>query len=90
MRVIETHNIFSAITSLTLDSHEFFRVDVVSVMGGISTSVTATRSASHCLATIVFELTEQHTTALVRISFFTVFPNGFVIGVGNFEHSDCS
>src|SRR5690242_19723030 len=86
MRVIEADDIFSALAPLTLDAHQFFWIDVVAVVRGVSASIATTGSAGHCSAAIVCKLPEQHTAAFVRISLLAMFANSIVIRLVEFQH----
>src|ERR1700722_7641597 len=85
VRVVEADNVFSALAPFALDAHQFARIDVVTVLWRVSTSIAAARGRGHC-ADITVYLAEQHSATLVRISFFAVTAKGFIVFASKLEH----
>jgi len=88
--VIEADYILAALATLALDANEFPGIDVIAVVWRIIARVAAACDARDGLwygaGAIVFELPEQHATALVGIGFFSVMTQGRIRGLGNSQH----
>src|SRR5271165_3239318 len=86
MGVVEADNVFTALAAFTLDAHQFAWIDVVAVLRRVGASVAAARGGSYDAGAVVVHAAEQHATALVRIGFFAVSAEGFVVLWVEFQH----
>jgi hypothetical protein len=84
--MIKTYNVLSSVAPFALDTHQFLGIDVVAVMGGVSTCVSAARAARHHPRAIVFKPAEKHSAAFMGIGLFAVEANRVVIRAGEFQH----
>jgi hypothetical protein len=70
--VIEADDIFATLAALTLNAHQFARVNVVAILWRVRPGVTAARDRGHNARAVIVHAPQQHTAAFVRIGFFTV------------------
>ena len=85
MRVIKTDDVLASFPAFTLDTNQFLRIDVITVLRRIRARVSARRGRSHH-TNIPVHLPEKHSTALVWVSFLSMTTNGFVVLLTDFQH----
>ena len=83
MRVVEADNVFSALAAVALDFDQFFWVDVIAIVCGISTRVASSGNGRDGFC-VVIHLAEEHSAAFVGIGFFPVLAESFIKLARNF------
>src|ERR1700692_185128 len=86
MGVVEANNILATLAAFALDAYQLARINVVAVLWRIGAGVAAARRRGHDADAAVIHVAEQHTATLVRISFFAVAAEGFVVVACDFQH----
>ena len=82
--MVEADDVFAALAAFALDADEFFRVDVVAVVGRIGAGVAGTSDGGDGADAVVVHATEEDAAALVGVGFFAVLAEGLVVAVGDF------
>ena len=67
-------------------AHEFSRIDVVAVVGGVGAGVAAAGGRGDDAGAVVLEAAEQNTAALVGVGLLAVLAEGVVVVAGEFQH----
>src|ERR1700686_1242632 len=86
MRMVEADDVFAALAAFALNAHQFPRINVVAVVGGVCAGIPAARGRSHDASAVVFYVTEQDAAAFVGIGLFAVTAEGFVVLAGKLQH----
>jgi|SRR5689334_3137687 hypothetical protein len=86
MRVVKPDNVLIPLPSLALDLHELMRVDLIPILRRFFVSISTPDGCADQARTIIFKPAEQHTAALMGISFFPVKPERVIRGLCDFNH----
>src|ERR671931_534383 len=87
VRVIEAHNLQTALARLALDPHQLPRIYIVAVVGRIETGVRCPQNRFDD-AMIAHNPPQHHPAAFVRVRLFPMSANGIQFGLADGEHPD--
>src|SRR5579883_1027044 len=85
VRVVEAYDVQTALAPLPLDAHQLLRGDAVAVVRRIGAGI-AGPDGLHHLIDALMGAAQQHTATLVRIGFFTMFPQCVVDWSAELQH----
>ena len=87
MRVVKADDVLFALAAFALDPDQFFGINVVAVLRGVSTRVPCAGKRCHNSSPVIVHASKQHTAAFVRIGFLAVLAKGVVMGLTETEHA---
>src|SRR6266852_7827621 len=88
MRMVEANDVLAPLPALALNADQLFGIDVVAIVGGISTRIASTGDRRHRAHAVFTHLPEQHAAAFVRISLLAVLPEGLVFFASDGQHEN--
>src|ERR1700739_3076391 len=89
MRMIEADNVQALLPRLSLDSHQFLRRDVITIVRRIGPRVAGTHEGLHLVGSILEE-SEQHSATFMRISLFPMLTDFPILCLAQHQHRTSS
>src|SRR6266576_1301469 len=89
MRMIKAEDVLTTLAAFALNTHQFFGIDVVTVLWRVGASVSGAGDRSDDPCAVVIHAAEQHPTALMRIRLLAMVAKRVVVGLAESKHKDC-